>query len=114
MKISRKPKPGQPPVIGHVQPAVDIYSGEDNPLSSKRKYGIVYNCVFDLALYPFDVQECQMRLRITSAGKAFLAFDPEKSSVERAGSRLLPEYEASCRRFFFFLNLFTIFIIDFY
>lgn len=81
-----------------LQPAVEIYSGEDNPLSSKRKYGIVYNCVFDLALYPFDVQECLMRLRITSAGKAFLTFDSEKSSVEHAGSRLLPEYEASGRR----------------
>lgn len=70
-----------------------MYSGKVNTLTIRRKYGTVYKCNFDLALYPFDDQQCEMRLRITSELKSFLVFDHEKSSVEYLSNPFLVEYE---------------------
>nr|XP_045583291.1 uncharacterized protein LOC123746084 [Procambarus clarkii] len=74
---------------------VDIFSGETNTVTAKRKYGTVYMCDLDLVLYPFDVQECYLHLRITSATKSFLLFDVLKSFVNISANKLLLEYEAS-------------------
>ncbi|KAK8752214.1 hypothetical protein OTU49_012524, partial [Cherax quadricarinatus] len=59
----------------------------------KRKYGTVYMCDLDLVLYPFDVQECYMQLRITSATKSFLVFETQQSVVNISANKLLLEYE---------------------
>ncbi|XP_064089932.1 uncharacterized protein LOC135203933 [Macrobrachium nipponense] len=71
---------------------VDVYPGTVNTLSIRRKYGTVYKCDFNLELYPFDVQQCSMHLRITSASKSFLIFDPANSSVKYSGEAILREY----------------------
>ncbi|KAK4315526.1 hypothetical protein Pmani_013226 [Petrolisthes manimaculis] len=62
-------------------------------LTIQRKYGTVYKCNFNLALYPFDVQQCEMHLRITSELKSFLTFDHINSSVEYLSNPFLVEYE---------------------
>ena len=54
--------------------AVEIFSGEENPVSSSRKYFTIYSCNFDLTLYPFDIQECYMSLQILSASNEYLLF----------------------------------------
>ncbi|XP_066973211.1 uncharacterized protein [Macrobrachium rosenbergii] len=74
---------------------VDVYPGTRNTLSIKRKYGTVYKCDFNLELYPFDVQQCSMHLRITSASKSFLLFDAVNSSVKYSGEIILREYRVS-------------------
>lgn len=50
-------------------------------------------CDLSLFLYPFDVQQCFMHLRISSATKSFLLFDRNASSVNYTANRLLVEYE---------------------
>lgn len=72
---------------------VDVFNGEKNSLSIRRKYRTVYTCNFDLILYPFDVQTCEMHLRITSASKDLLTFDHLNSSVFFIPNPLLLEYE---------------------
>ncbi|XP_071539015.1 uncharacterized protein [Panulirus ornatus] len=71
---------------------VDIYSGEENPLSVSRKYATVYACQFDLTLYPFDSQYCDVHLQIVSGQVSFLDVHPS-SSVEYLGSHVLNEYQ---------------------
>ncbi|XP_071533859.1 uncharacterized protein [Panulirus ornatus] len=71
---------------------VEVFSGETNTMTTRRKYGTVFMCDLDLALYPFDAQECFMHLMITSATKSFLEFDTIISSVNNTASNLLLEY----------------------
>ena len=45
-----------------------IYSGADNPLVLQTDYTITYACQFQLQVYPFDLQECELNfhlLRVT-------------------------------------------------
>lgn len=74
---------------------VEVYSGSGNPLSISRKYGSVYSCDLDLALYPFDNQQCFMNFRLTSALKTFLVFNANNSSVINEANNLLLEYKVS-------------------
>ncbi|ROT75706.1 putative basement membrane-specific heparan sulfate proteoglycan core protein, partial [Penaeus vannamei] len=71
---------------------VDIYSGGGNPISVSRKYSTVYTCNFDLTLYPFDDQHCDIHMQIVSGQVSFLEASPN-SSVVYLGSRVLSEYE---------------------
>ncbi|KAK4308293.1 hypothetical protein Pmani_020006 [Petrolisthes manimaculis] len=71
---------------------VDIYSGEENPLSVSRKYSTVYACRFDLTLYPFDNQYCDVHLQIVSGQVSFLDVHPN-SSVVYLGGTVLNEYK---------------------
>ncbi|XP_063597250.1 glycine receptor subunit alpha-2-like [Penaeus indicus] len=59
----------------------------------RRKYGSVYSCDLDLALYPFDYQQCFMNLRLTSALKTFLVFNATSSRVINEANNLLLEYK---------------------
>ncbi|XP_064083820.1 glutamate-gated chloride channel subunit beta-like [Macrobrachium nipponense] len=70
---------------------VDVYSGEENPVSVSRKYSTTYTCNFDLTLYPFDDQHCDMHLQIVSGQVAFLEVHPN-STVVYLGSTTLNEY----------------------
>ncbi|KAK8375461.1 hypothetical protein O3P69_008356 [Scylla paramamosain] len=72
---------------------VELFSGEVNTLTARRKYGTSFMCHLSLVLYPFDVQECFMHFRISSATKFFLLFDTNMSSVNISANRFLVEYE---------------------
>ena len=41
-----------------------IYSGSQNYLVLTLVYSTKFSCVFDLENYPFDTQECKMRLKL--------------------------------------------------
>ncbi|XP_069189029.1 uncharacterized protein [Procambarus clarkii] len=72
---------------------VDLFSGEENSLILSRKYTTAFTCDFDLVLYPFDVQYCDMRFRMLSGSKDYLIFEEAASSATYHGSTLLLEYE---------------------
>lgn len=55
----------------------------------------MFTCNLDLELYPFDVQDCAMRFRITSASKSFLEINLTSSSVINFANELLVEYAVS-------------------
>nr|XP_053628974.1 uncharacterized protein LOC128686190 [Cherax quadricarinatus] len=71
---------------------VEIYQGDTNPVSTTRKYHTVFTCFFDLVLYPFDIQKCDMQFQILSASSEYLIFNLSGSSVEYMGPKLLVEY----------------------
>ncbi|XP_045582905.2 uncharacterized protein [Procambarus clarkii] len=72
---------------------VDLFPGKRNPLLLSRKYSTTFICDFDLMLYPFDVQFCDMRLQMLSGSKDFLNFEETNSSAAYYGSAVLLEYQ---------------------
>lgn len=71
---------------------VVLYPGEDNQLVLSRKYNHMFVCDFDLLLYPFDSQYCDMQLRMLSASSNYLVFNDAETSAVYIGSKLLLEY----------------------
>ncbi len=45
--------------VAHLDNAF-VYKGRDNPLSISRVYSSKFLCKFDMAVYPFDTQRCQV------------------------------------------------------
>nr|XP_045582886.1 uncharacterized protein LOC123745852 isoform X3 [Procambarus clarkii] len=80
---------------------VDLFSGEENSLILSRKYTTAFTCDFDLVLYPFDVQYCDMRFRMLSGSKDYLIFEEAASSATYHGSTLLLEYEIKQPKLFY-------------
>ncbi|KAK3887647.1 hypothetical protein Pcinc_008254 [Petrolisthes cinctipes] len=74
---------------------VTLYSGEENPLIISRVYFTDYICDFNLVLYPFDQQHCDMHLRIHSASKEYITIDETSTSAKYISSGLLLEYQLS-------------------
>ena len=74
---------------------VELYKGGGNLLTVTRKYATEFTCDFNLVLYPFDDQYCDMLLKITSASKDYLIFDNKTSTVSYLGNPLLLEYEVN-------------------
>ncbi|XP_071540839.1 uncharacterized protein [Panulirus ornatus] len=72
---------------------VELFPGEQNPLAISRKYSTTFVCDFNLVLYPFDEQHCDMYLRMLSASKSYLMFDDVTTSAAYYGSELLLEYQ---------------------
>ena len=58
-----------------------------------KKYATEFICDFNLVLYPFDDQYCDMQLKISSASKDYLVFDNLTSLAVYLGNPLLLEYE---------------------
>ncbi|XP_071516802.1 LOW QUALITY PROTEIN: uncharacterized protein [Panulirus ornatus] len=72
---------------------VELFPGEENPVTLTRKYSTTFGCDFNLVLYPFDEQHCDMHLRMLSASKTYLTFDEIITSAAYYGSELLLEYQ---------------------
>ena len=43
-----------------------IYEGVDSRIIMTREYFVKFNCDFDLLMYPFDTQVCDMQLQVAS------------------------------------------------
>lgn len=71
---------------------VILYPGGDNQLVLSRKYNTIFVCDFDLTLYPFDSQYCDMHLRMLAASRSYLAFNENDTTAVYVGSILLLEY----------------------
>jgi len=50
----------------------DIYKGVDSPMVMTREYFIEFNCDYDLLMYPFDTQICQMMFQVNGIPKQYL------------------------------------------
>ena len=86
----------------------EIFQGADNKVQIVRKYGITFTCDFDLILYPFDEQHCDMELELSSASIDYLAFAANASGVSYTGNPLLLEYEVcSADTYIIYINEFT-------
>ena len=53
------------PLADSTQNAVEalIYEGIDSRIIMTREYFVKFNCDFDLLMYPFDTQVCNMQLK---------------------------------------------------
>ncbi|XP_050688543.1 uncharacterized protein LOC126981492 isoform X3 [Eriocheir sinensis] len=72
---------------------VEIFSGSCNPLRLSRRYKMRFACEFDLLLYPFDRQTCQVPLLLHSTIRSYVRFHPNDSNVLYSGPSKLREYE---------------------
>ena len=54
------------PLADNTQNAVEalIYEGVDSRIIMTREYFVKFNCDFDLLMYPFDTQVCDMQLQV--------------------------------------------------
>lgn len=50
----------------------DVYRGVDSPMVMTREYFIEFNCDYDLIMYPFDTQICEMLFQINGIPKQYL------------------------------------------
>jgi len=77
----------------------DVYRGVDSPMLMTREYFIKFNCDYDLTMYPFDTQICEMIFQVNGIPKTYLALGvqtplncPSCDGAEYLGSRSLVEY----------------------
>ncbi|XP_068215616.1 uncharacterized protein [Palaemon carinicauda] len=73
---------------------VNLFKGADNPIQLTRKHSATYICSLNLALYPFDSQECYFSFVLTSARKELLNLlgSQKDGGVLYSGSWHLMEY----------------------
>ena len=76
-----------------------IYRGSDCPLVMRREYFIEFNCDYNLLMYPFDTQICQMMVQVNGIPKQYLHLGvqlpkgcPDCEGADYLGSRDLVEY----------------------
>ena len=41
---------------------IEVYSGEENEITFSRVYSITFDCEYQMAWYPFDIQTCTMNM----------------------------------------------------
>ena len=41
---------------------IEVYSGEENEITFSRVYSIKFDCEYQMAWYPFDIQTCSMEM----------------------------------------------------
>ncbi|XP_066964559.1 LOW QUALITY PROTEIN: uncharacterized protein [Macrobrachium rosenbergii] len=67
----------------------ELYKGSENSIVDQRTLTVTSNCLFDLSLYPFDVQTCQLIIRSTLGIKSVKL---NTTGVNFVGKRRLLEY----------------------
>lgn len=74
-----------------------------------HRYYAEYNCVFDLANFPFDVQVCEMIFKLRTATKKYVEI--RDGGLKYKGTKDLVEFEVSnitaMPGIKYFLNCFT-------
>ncbi|XP_068237916.1 uncharacterized protein [Palaemon carinicauda] len=65
------------------------YRGSENIIVDQRTQTVTSNCLFDLSMYPFDVQTCQLIIRSTLGARSVKL---NTSGVNFLGNRRLLEY----------------------
>ena len=58
-----------------------------------HRYYAEYNCVFDLANFPFDVQVCEMIFKLRTATKSYVEI--RDGGLKYKGTKDLVEFEVS-------------------
>ncbi|XP_023337222.1 uncharacterized protein LOC111708162 isoform X2 [Eurytemora carolleeae] len=89
------------PIPDNTQLAVEarIYRGVDSPIIMKREYLISFTCDFDLHMYPFDTQICQIIMEVNGVPNKYLKLEVEIpegcadcDGAEYTGNKLMVEY----------------------
>ncbi|KAK8744854.1 hypothetical protein OTU49_000653 [Cherax quadricarinatus] len=84
---------GKPRLGDNTQPEeLEVYAGPENPMSVRRKYSITFQCQFNLKMYPFDEQFCNLELTMLSASSRLLVFDKVATTAVFNGNPQLVEY----------------------
>ncbi|XP_068211704.1 LOW QUALITY PROTEIN: uncharacterized protein [Palaemon carinicauda] len=86
--VNRTGKP-MPPSFNDVEMDT-IYPTSSGEMVQRILYSASFNCNFRLFYYPFDVQTCNIFLKLTSATSAVITF--KNASVLYNGLRNLPKY----------------------
>ena len=72
-----------------------LHSGADNDLIMRQKFKVVYPCPMDIRYFPFDKQECKIKLKMETKGSqsVFLKSDTKKDAVIYLGDTMLHEFQ---------------------
>ncbi|XP_064079530.1 uncharacterized protein LOC135196619 [Macrobrachium nipponense] len=70
----------------------ELYKGSENNIVDQRTLTVTSNCLFDLSMYPFDVQTCQLIIRSTHGIKSVKL---NTTGVNFVGKRRLLEYNVN-------------------
>ena len=71
------------------------YQGKDHPLQAKRRLKVEYFCNFYLLQFPFDIQKCNLTLKMQSTKNSAVYFSQEKSEVELNGDKDFREFHVT-------------------
>jgi len=76
-----------------------VYKGVDSPLIMQREYLISFTCDFDLLMYPFDTQVCNIDMEVNAVPMKYLTLGietpegcPTCDGATYLGNRMLVEY----------------------
>ncbi|KAG7162460.1 Glycine receptor subunit alpha-4-like 4, partial [Homarus americanus] len=88
---------------------VDLFLGKDNSIRLTRKYSTIFVCDFNLMLYPFDIQHCDMHLRMLSGPKNYLMLEQPQLVYDNSGefSEIRVKITLQRRSGYAVLNIYT-------
>jgi len=76
-----------------------MYKGSDSPIIMQREYYVIFNCDYELTMYPFDTQICKIELEVNGIPDKYLTLSievPEDcdtcDGATYLGNRALVEY----------------------
>lgn len=55
-----------------------IYNGEENPITIRRVYDPWFQCNFEMIIYPFDTQTCQIIMTMAGNSDRFIDINPQQ------------------------------------
>lgn len=77
----------------------DIFRGIDSPMVMRREYFIEFNCDYNLLMYPFDTQICEMVFQVNGIPQQYLSLGVQTPAgcatcdgASYLGNRALVEY----------------------
>ncbi|XP_068220335.1 uncharacterized protein [Palaemon carinicauda] len=74
----------------HLEEEVNTFSGQENSLEMGQLYSVTYTCDFNLQMFPFDAQVCNLRFTLVSATTSYMTLLPTNASY--SGPPNLIEY----------------------
>ncbi|XP_045118515.1 uncharacterized protein LOC123508708 isoform X1 [Portunus trituberculatus] len=69
-----------------------VYPGDVNNITIIQQYTATFTCLFDLYVYPFDVQECSIDLQLPWTYEGIVEFSRESGDALYTGQRNLALY----------------------
>ena len=69
---------------------IEVFSGEDNEITFSRVYSIKFDCEYQMAWYPFDIQNCSIEMVFDGVLDNYA--DLRVGSLKFSGERELTQY----------------------
>ena len=70
-----------------------MYNGAESPIIMQREYYVVFNCDYELTMYPFDTQICRIELEVNGIPENYLTLSIEAPDGEGDGASYLGNRE---------------------